>query len=135
VCLFCLAGATGPRRLDISYPTAEFTKHVKTWEKYDEQTMSIIVRHIKRYVYIIITGSPISCDSLRTSALLYQTPSSRKVNDNRKRHLNVPRPLGCVLHGLSPGSLKFNFHRILASTTQHHLICLQIRSEGLFIHL
>ncbi|KAI5123418.1 hypothetical protein M0805_006123 [Coniferiporia weirii] len=40
-------GATGPRRLDISYPTTEFTKLVKVWEKYDESSMGIIVRHIK----------------------------------------------------------------------------------------
>jgi len=41
------AGSTGPRRLDISYPTTEFTKLVKLWEKYDENTMGIVVRHIK----------------------------------------------------------------------------------------
>ncbi|KAF8622201.1 hypothetical protein AX15_007307 [Amanita polypyramis BW_CC] len=43
------AGSTGPRRLDISYPTTEFTKLVKMWEKYDEATMGIVVRHIKRF--------------------------------------------------------------------------------------
>ena len=42
------AGAVGPRRLDISYPTTEFTKLVKTWEKFDETTMGIVVRHIRR---------------------------------------------------------------------------------------
>ncbi|KAF9534602.1 polymerase [Crepidotus variabilis] len=41
------AGATGPRRLDISYPTTEFTKLVKMWEKYDEASMGIVVRHIR----------------------------------------------------------------------------------------
>jgi len=40
-------GAVGPRRLDISYPTTEFTKLVKMWEKFDEATMGIVVRHIK----------------------------------------------------------------------------------------
>ncbi|KIK53275.1 hypothetical protein GYMLUDRAFT_49451 [Collybiopsis luxurians FD-317 M1] len=40
-------GATGPRRLDISYPTTEFTKLVKMWEKFDETTMGIVVRNIK----------------------------------------------------------------------------------------
>ena len=45
----CLvAGAVGPRKLDISYPTTEFTKLVKMWEKFDEGTMGIVVRHIKR---------------------------------------------------------------------------------------
>ncbi|KIM76376.1 hypothetical protein PILCRDRAFT_826372 [Piloderma croceum F 1598] len=36
-----------PRRLDISYPTTEFTKLVKMWEKFDDGTMGIVVRHIK----------------------------------------------------------------------------------------
>lgn len=40
-------GLVGPRRLDISYPTTEFTKLVKMWEKYDDLTMGIVVRHIK----------------------------------------------------------------------------------------
>ncbi|KAI0797078.1 poly-A polymerase [Abortiporus biennis] len=40
-------GTVGPRKLDISYPTTEFTKLVKMWEKFDEQTMGIVVRHIK----------------------------------------------------------------------------------------
>lgn len=40
-------GSTGPRRLDISYPTTEFTKLVKMWDKYDESSMGIVVRHIK----------------------------------------------------------------------------------------
>ncbi|KAH8118391.1 poly polymerase [Phellopilus nigrolimitatus] len=40
-------GATGPRRLDISYPTTEFQKLVKMWEKYDDSSMGIVVRHIK----------------------------------------------------------------------------------------
>ncbi|KAG6330921.1 hypothetical protein ID866_8171 [Astraeus odoratus] len=41
------SGSTGPRKLDISYPTTEFQKLVKAWEKYDETTMGIVVRHIK----------------------------------------------------------------------------------------
>ncbi|OCH94279.1 poly-A polymerase [Obba rivulosa] len=40
-------GAVGPRKLDISYPTTEFTKLVKMWEKYDDATMGIVVRHIR----------------------------------------------------------------------------------------
>ncbi|KXN89469.1 Poly(A) polymerase pla1 [Leucoagaricus sp. SymC.cos] len=31
----------------ISYPTTEFQKSVKMWEKFDESTMGIVVRHIK----------------------------------------------------------------------------------------
>jgi poly(A) polymerase len=41
------AGSTGPRKLDISWPTTEFTKMVKGWDKFDEVKMGISVRHIK----------------------------------------------------------------------------------------
>ncbi|GAA6061700.1 hypothetical protein JCM10212_005992 [Sporobolomyces blumeae] len=41
------AGASGPRKLDISYPTNEFTKLVKMWDKYDPDSMGVIVRYIK----------------------------------------------------------------------------------------
>lgn len=42
----------GPtRRLDISYPTLEFTQKVKMWDQYDESAMGIVVRHIKKYVF------------------------------------------------------------------------------------
>jgi len=59
--LFVVAGATGPRRLDISFPTTEFTKLVKLWDKYDEATMGIVVRHIRRQILVFI--------SLRTETL------------------------------------------------------------------
>lgn len=51
------AGSTGPRRLDISYPTTEFSKLVKMWEKYDEATMGIVVRHIKRYCLVCVCSN------------------------------------------------------------------------------
>lgn len=37
----------GTRKLDISYPTNEFTQKVKQWEQYDESSMGISVSHIK----------------------------------------------------------------------------------------
>ncbi|EPQ58947.1 poly A polymerase [Gloeophyllum trabeum ATCC 11539] len=40
-------GTVGPRKLDISYPTTEFVKLVKMWEKFDETKMGIVVRHLK----------------------------------------------------------------------------------------
>ncbi|KAL1741026.1 Poly(A) polymerase central domain-containing protein [Schizophyllum fasciatum] len=40
-------GAIGTRKLDISYPTTEFTKVAKMWERFDEATMGLVVRHIK----------------------------------------------------------------------------------------
>ena len=61
-------GSTGPRRLDISYPTTEFTKLVKMWEKFDEATMGIVVRHIKRLdIFLKCTGK------LETSHLQVRT--------------------------------------------------------------
>ncbi|KAF7294150.1 Poly(A) polymerase [Mycena chlorophos] len=41
------SGTVGPRQLDISYPTHEFTKLVKMWDRFDEGSMSIFVQHIK----------------------------------------------------------------------------------------
>ncbi|KAG8712603.1 polynucleotide adenylyltransferase [Ceratobasidium sp. 394] len=41
------AGTSGPRKLDISYPTTEFTKQVKQWDQYHEETHGIVVRHIR----------------------------------------------------------------------------------------
>lgn len=45
------AGQQGPRKLDISYPTNEFVKMVKTWDKYDNGTMGVVVQNIKRWVF------------------------------------------------------------------------------------
>jgi poly(A) polymerase len=50
--MFFEAGSVGPRRLDISYPTTEFQKLVKVWEHFNELTMGIVVRHIKRFAVI-----------------------------------------------------------------------------------
>ncbi|KAM3586085.1 polynucleotide adenylyltransferase [Umbelopsis sp. WA50703] len=41
------AGTTGTRKLNISWPCAEFTKLVKSWDKYDEATMGITIKYIK----------------------------------------------------------------------------------------
>lgn len=43
-------GVNGQRKLDISYPTIEFTKTVKMWEGFDDESMGVIVRYIKRCV-------------------------------------------------------------------------------------
>ena len=40
-------GVNAPRKLDISWPTSEFTKMCKQWEKYDEKSMGICVKYIK----------------------------------------------------------------------------------------
>jgi len=53
------AGQQGPRKLDISYPTNEFVKMVKTWDKYDNATMGVVVQNIRRcalFVEASVTG-------------------------------------------------------------------------------
>ncbi|KAI5477453.1 poly(A) polymerase Pla1 [Pseudohyphozyma bogoriensis] len=42
-----LPGANGARKLDISYPSQEFTKLVKMLDTYDEGTMAVTVKHMK----------------------------------------------------------------------------------------
>lgn len=42
------AGSTAPRKLDIAWPTSEFTKMCKLWDKYDEVNMGLCVKYIKR---------------------------------------------------------------------------------------
>ncbi|KAJ3351189.1 polynucleotide adenylyltransferase [Entophlyctis luteolus] len=41
------SGGSGARRVDISWPTQEFVNLVKMWEKYEPDTMGIVVQHIK----------------------------------------------------------------------------------------
>ncbi|EED82659.1 predicted protein [Postia placenta Mad-698-R] len=48
---FYIGLAIEPKQ-DISYPTTEFAKLVKMWDKYDGSNMGIIVRHIKAYTAI-----------------------------------------------------------------------------------
>jgi len=47
------AGQQGPRKLDISYPTNEFVKMVKTWDKYDNATMGVVVQNIRRCAFFV----------------------------------------------------------------------------------
>ncbi|KAF9171586.1 polynucleotide adenylyltransferase [Mortierella sp. AD011] len=42
------AGSTGHRKLDLFRPKEEFTEIVKSWDKYDAQSMGIVVQHIHR---------------------------------------------------------------------------------------
>ncbi|KAF9354454.1 polynucleotide adenylyltransferase [Mortierella sp. AD094] len=41
-------GSTGHRKLDLFRPKEEFTELVKSWDKYDAQSMGIVVQHIHR---------------------------------------------------------------------------------------
>lgn len=41
--------ASSTRKLDIGWPTQDFTAMCKAWEKYDENSMGICVKYVKRY--------------------------------------------------------------------------------------
>ncbi|ORZ27806.1 polymerase [Lobosporangium transversale] len=41
------AGSTGHRKMDLFRPKDEFTEMVKSWDKYDAQSMGIVVQHIR----------------------------------------------------------------------------------------
>lgn len=74
------AGATGPRKLDISHPTTEFNRQVRMWDKFDEATMGIAVRHIKRYPLGRISDP---CADVISLVLHCLTTSLTKANGNR----------------------------------------------------
>ncbi|KAF9006726.1 Poly(A) polymerase central domain-containing protein [Cyathus striatus] len=83
-----IAGAVGPRRLDISYPTTEFTKLVKSWEKFDERTMGIVVRHIKRSAPCLRTYVMMECSTVTYSSDLPENvfdPGERPAKTVQKR--------------------------------------------------
>ncbi|KAF9117131.1 polynucleotide adenylyltransferase [Mortierella sp. AM989] len=42
------AGSTDQRKLNLFHPKVEFTEIVKSWDKYDAQSMGIVVKHIPR---------------------------------------------------------------------------------------
>ena len=94
------AGSKGPRKLDISYPTTEFTKLVKLWDKYNEADMSITVRHIKSYDFLVL-GALYSSPDCRSSVPPFRTTSSTRVNDSLDLHLSDPKAARCVETTLS----------------------------------
>ncbi|OBZ70389.1 Poly(A) polymerase pla1 [Grifola frondosa] len=91
-------GAVGPRKLDISYPTTEFIKLVKMWEKFEDAKMGIVVRHIKSTAlpdYVFDEGE-------RQPRLAQKRPKTGKGADrssntspdmpNKKPRHSVPEP-------------------------------------------
>jgi poly(A) polymerase len=45
------------RELDITWPTIEFTKLVKSWDQFDVETMGIVIKYIKRYIRTYISSA------------------------------------------------------------------------------
>lgn len=48
--IFSIAGSAEPRKLDLVWPTQEFLKLVKSWDKLVEESMSITVKNVKGWV-------------------------------------------------------------------------------------
>ncbi|KAJ7368964.1 poly-A polymerase [Mycena albidolilacea] len=88
------AGAVGPRRLDISYPTQEFTKLVRVWEKFDESSMSIVVQHIKSSMlpdYVYDAGErPPKLVQKRAKAPSKSSNTSPDMPDSKRRRSSHP---------------------------------------------
>ncbi|KAH7887389.1 poly-A polymerase [Phlebopus sp. FC_14] len=93
--------SVGPRKLDISYPTTEFTKLVRMWEKYDESSMGIFVRNIKS------SGLPdyVFDEGERQTSKTLKRPKSGKgfgktnntspdLPNKKRRRSEVPAPVG-----------------------------------------
>ena len=43
------AASRNARKLDIAYPTQEWTKMVKAWDRFEHDKMGIVMRHVKAY--------------------------------------------------------------------------------------
>ncbi|KAF9362819.1 polynucleotide adenylyltransferase [Mortierella sp. NVP85] len=41
------AGSTGPRKMDLVRPKDEFIEMMKSWDKYDNESMAIVIKHIR----------------------------------------------------------------------------------------
>ncbi|KAI9490734.1 Poly(A) polymerase central domain-containing protein [Zychaea mexicana] len=50
----------GPRKLNLIWPTQEFIKLVKSWEKFDESSMEIVVKNLRRWVATTMLPSELS---------------------------------------------------------------------------
>ncbi|EJD53680.1 polymerase [Auricularia subglabra TFB-10046 SS5] len=80
-------GAVGPRKLDISYPTAEFTKLVKMWENFDDSKMGIVVRHIKSTMLPDYVFDP---SERQPKQQLKRTKSSKSTSNNADASPDMP---------------------------------------------
>ncbi|KAG2182934.1 hypothetical protein INT44_005915 [Umbelopsis vinacea] len=77
------AGTTGTRKLNISWPCAEFTKLVKAWDKYDEATMGITIKYIK--------SSMLPADVVEGDPKKLKRPQSKNKTGNPPA-VNVEKP-------------------------------------------
>ncbi len=124
------AGSIGPRRLDISYPTTEFTKLVKMWEKFDEQKMGIVVRHIKRSPLVQsafsgVADAPVCSAALPDYVFEEGERQPRPVLKRPKKEVRLCRP---VLHAINLSSIHTCLRPPIVQATR--LPICRIRSHG-----
>ncbi|GJJ07211.1 hypothetical protein Clacol_001411 [Clathrus columnatus] len=83
-------GSIGPRKLDLSFPTSEFIKMIKLWDRYDDDKMGLVVRHIKNQS---LPDYTLDQDRPRNT----KRPNSEKVNakngvPTKKRRSSISEP-------------------------------------------
>jgi len=77
----------GSRKIDLSYPTNQFTQLVKMWDGFDKSTMGIIVRYMK--------SSALPDHVFENGTRDRQAKSGkRRQSDKTTGHKNVKRPKG-----------------------------------------
>lgn len=87
-------GANGPRRLDLSFPTSEFTKMVKVWDHYDENKMGLFVRYIKNASlpdYVLDQDRPRSVKRPKTEKANAKTDVPNKKRRPSPREISRPQ--------------------------------------------
>ena len=67
--IMCAVPGATVKKLDISYPTNEFQKLVRLWDKYDANSMGLTIRHMKGYV-VFLLRTPALCNLRFDSQIL-----------------------------------------------------------------
>jgi hypothetical protein len=78
--LYLTANSKTSRKLDIAYPTAEFSKLVKAWERFEQDKMGIVVRHVKT------SALPYYCSGIKP------VKSKKRAKSEKVRCPCVPAP-------------------------------------------
>lgn len=89
------ANSTTTRQLDISYPTIEFTKLVKSWDGYQADKMGIILRHVKAkdLPFFVKPASAKKANGAGTK--LVKGKSLKRAKSEKVRNPNLLDEFGC----------------------------------------
>ncbi|KAL2917915.1 polynucleotide adenylyltransferase [Polyrhizophydium stewartii] len=80
-------GSTASRKLDIGWPTTEFIKMVKAWDKYDETLMEIVVQFLKSSALppeVLDESEPLPVQKKRTKSQKGHRQSTGNENPSKK---------------------------------------------------